>query len=149
MLLQILHEWFIKSDFCIWFHDLCFKWYTMNDKKKMIRRLVGHIIFQSQHTSEPINRRLGDSCEIVLVIHIIQSKPDTVTVVPFPVIKQWPHKITLHIAFVFPASVSLFVWMICFWSSKNCRKCRGLAVPYSSGQVWEIVSVISYPLVVL
>lgn len=69
-----------------------------------VNSILDHLFF-SENAFEPSNRIFGNSCQVILVIHVVESKPHTIAQVPFPVVKQSPHEITTYIALVFPAFV--------------------------------------------
>lgn len=59
--------------------------------------------FQSEHVFEPLHRSFWYPSKVVLEIHIVEPKAHSVSQVPLPIVKQWPHKVTPHIATILPA----------------------------------------------
>ena len=61
----------------------------------------------AQNLTEPFDWRLGYPCQVVVVVNVVETKSYGVPWVPLPIIKQWPHKVAMHIATFLPEVIRI------------------------------------------
>lgn len=64
--------------------------------------LTSELTVYSEKTFKPISRWFRNPGKVILVIYIVESKPNCVPRVPLPVVEQRPCKVTTNVAAIFP-----------------------------------------------